>query len=225
MGSIEGTYQLFDSVDSTMTTVMPSSRSAMVMGLSIMQMLPASSMPSMAMHTTRSDLEDLGAGEHISGHATHHVRVTTDGTMDITLMGQTCSQSMASVSDMWIAPDVDFGKASAAFSAKLEGLTGTKSPSIEQSGVQHAALPKGTALRTVSRSTRPDANGVPITVTTTVEIVELSQQPINAAAFTVPSDFRTTDTRKLMANLPPGMLDSVMTATQSARKPCAGGGN
>src|SRR5665213_2577379 len=101
MASIEGMYQVFDGVDSTMTMVMPSQHMVTVMGLSMMQLPALSAKPAIATHLTRSDLEDLGAGERISGHATRHVRMTTAGTMDMTIMGQTCTQRLESVSDMW----------------------------------------------------------------------------------------------------------------------------
>lgn len=119
MASIEGMYQVFDGVDSTLTMVMPSQHMATVMGLSMMQLPALSAKPGIAWHLTRSDLEDLGAGERISGHATRHVRVTTAGTMDMTIMGQTCTKRLESVSDMWIAPDVDFGAVASAFTTKL----------------------------------------------------------------------------------------------------------
>ena len=231
MSSIEGAYQLFDAVDSTMTMVTPRSRTAMVMGLSMMQMVPGSKTPTMSIHRTRSDIDDLGAGERIAGHATHHVRVTTDGTMDITILGNTCTQSLASVADMWIASDVDFGTVASAFSTKLEGLIGSGPATIEQTGVAQAALPKGAALRTVSRAMRPNAQGVPIAITTTMEIVDISRQPIDAGAFAIPSDYQKMDMRTLMANLPPGMLESAMktagtAASEGAKKRCgAGAGN
>jgi len=106
--SIEGTYTILDTVDSTMTSVMPAQHMATVMGLGFLD--PSKTGFALGeQHLTRSNLEDLGDGEVILGHATHHYRLTTAGTGDVTMMGQTCRTRLDAVSEMWIAPDVDFG--------------------------------------------------------------------------------------------------------------------
>lgn len=210
-GMAEGMSMVLDDADSTMTMIMSSQHTAMVMGLTGMfgdVVKSGTSMaPKFAQHLTQNNIEDLGPAEKILGHATHKYRVTTAGTMDVTMMGQTCSQPMDAVMEMWIAPDVDLGPAMQSMGKHfgtvlgmgdiMDGITGLTSK-----------LPKGTPLRTISKTNR--AGSVP--VTSTVEYVELSQAPIPASAFAVPSDYQTMDMRKMMADVPAGMLDSAMAS-------------
>lgn len=102
-------------------------------------------------------------------------------------------------------------------------MLGTAAPTIESTGVKQAVMPKGAALRTVSKSTHVDSHGAPLTVTTTMELLDINQRPIDAAVFGVPSDFNKMDMRKMMAEMPAGLMDSLMkagaaTAEQSSAK-------
>jgi hypothetical protein len=230
MASVEGMYQVFDGVDSTMTMVVPSQHMATVMGLSMIKLPQLPIGPQIAQHFTRNDFEDLGAGEKISGHATHHVRVTTAGTVDVTMLGETCSQHLETVSDTWIAPDVDFGSVASVFGSKLGSMFGGAAPTAEQTGVKAAAMPKGATLRTVSKTTHRNTAGEPTVVTSTMELLDINQRPIDAASFSVPADFKTMDMRKLLADLPAGMLDSAMkaglatSAAATTKAMCGAGG-
>lgn len=230
LAAVEGSFTVFDFVDSTVTTVMPNQRMATVMGLGMMRDAQAGQGMTMAQHLTRSDLEDLGAGERISGHSTHHVRVTSAGTLDVSMMGETCSRQIQSVSEMWIAPDVDFGAVAAAATQRLGSLNGGQAAVVTQDGIASAAMPKGTAIRTITRTTHPNAQGKQVTVTQTMDIIDVNQRPINAAVFAVPADFQTMDMRKMMADMPAGMMDSAMKAGRAkgapsvARAICGTGG-
>lgn len=205
----EGIYQLMNSADSTMTMVTPKDRAAMVMNVG--GMLGGRDIkPKIVQHPTKSQTEDLGAGEKILGHATRHVRTTSEGTVEVTMMGQTCTGKLNNVSEMWIAPDVDLKVAMDATSKTMNGTLGIADD--DAPGAAPSPLPAGTPLRTVTRTTGPNAQGRTVTVTTTMEYVELAHGPLDPSLFAVPSDYRVTDMRRMMANLPAGMIDSAMSA-------------
>lgn len=209
-GSAEGMFQIMNSSDSTMTMVMPAQRMATVMNVGGM-LTGRDLTPKIATHMTKSQVEDLGAGEKILGHATRHMRVTSEGTIDVTFHGQSCTGSANSVAEMWIAPDVDMRGATEATAKVLTGAFGANdiAPGTT-SGAQ--PLPSGTTLRSISKSTRVNAKGQPITVTTTMEFVELAHGPVDPSLFVVPSEYHLMDMRKMMAEMPAGTLDSAANA-------------
>jgi hypothetical protein len=207
----EGMYQIFNQPDSTMTMVMPLQHMATVMGFNGMLGQNSNLAPKVAQHLTKNEFQDLGAGETILGHATHHVRVTTAGTVDVTMMGQTCTQRFDGVTETWLAPDVDLQSAMTAAAKSIGSVVGVGD--IEtQLGSADKNMPKGAALRTISRMVQADAGGKPITVTTTMELVDLTQGPLDASIFAVPAGFQTMDMREMMKQMPAGMIDSAMKA-------------
>jgi len=218
MGIVEGMTQILDDRDSSMTTVMPAQHMAMVMHLSdLLGSAPgmrAAMTPKIEPHVTSSNVEDLGPGERILGHATHRYRITTTGTMDVTIMGRTCTKRTDAVEEMWMAPDVDLMPAMQTMMKHYGTSTGVAAPDLQQLGASGPHL-KGTALRAVSRTTAADATGKAVPVTTTTEYVEMSQAPIAASVFVVPADYQIMDTRKLMAEIPAGVMDSVMAKAKA----------
>ena len=208
--SIEGMYMIIDVVDSTMTSVMPSQHTAMIMGLG-----PRTGMTppivSADQKLTRSDIEDLGDGGQVHGHATRHYRLTTAGTLTMSFGAEKCSSMpIDGVTDMWIAPDVDLGPAAAAAANQLSAMGGTGTTPTQ--GAVAAKMPKGTPLKSISTRAATDPAGRARTITTTTEIVDFSHTNLDPSLFAVPSDLQTTDMRKLIANVPAGVLDSINTA-------------
>jgi hypothetical protein len=227
---VDGMYVIVDMADSTMTTVMPAQRMATIVGLDRLGERRASLNLSTAGHLTRSDLEDLGDGGRILGHATRHYRLTTEGTTAMTVAGQTCSQRVNYVMEMWIAPDVDFGPISGAMSQHIGDGTGPADHYSMRTGVSRALLPKGTSLRTIIRQPGPRTAGRDITVTTTVETVEIVRAQVDVSTFSVPASIPTTDLRQRMAQLPPATVDSALKrgaafmSTPSGKAMCNAGG-
>lgn len=209
----EGMAQILDDADSSMTMMMPAQHTAMVMHLNEMlgnmPGMRTGMTPKIVSHVTSSSTEDLGAGERILGHATHRYRVTTAGTMDLTLMGRTCTRTIDAVTDRWMATDVDLLPAMMTMVKHFQSVAGLGDVFGDVSGHSTSEL-KGTALRTVSRTTATDAKGKVVPVTSTAEYVEMSQAPIAASVFAVPADYQTMDMRKMMADMPAGMMDSAM---------------
>ena len=227
---VDGMYVIVDMADSTMTTVMPAQHMATIGRLDRIDERRAALNLSTAEHLTQSDLEDLGDGGRILGHATRHYRLTTEGTAAMTVAGQTCAQRVHYVTEMWLAPDVDFGPISGAMSQHIGDGTGPSDHYSKQTGVNRAVLPKGTSLRTIIRQPGAGAGGRGIAVTTTVETVELARAPLDASAFSVPAEIPTTDLMQGMAQLPAAARDSAMKrgaafmSTPAGKAMCNAGG-
>jgi hypothetical protein len=208
-GTVEGAYEIFNRADTTLTTVMPSQHVAMVMGLNSLRTILA---PKVVRHLTKNEFEDLGAGEKILGHATRHVRVTTIGTIELTMMGQTCKQPLDEVTETWVAPDLDLQPVDAdPFPLGIMGTVMGLDSIAGHLGLADKNMPKGAALRRISRSVEPDSTGKPITSTSTSEVVDLTFGPLDASIFAVPADFQTMDLRSA------GMMDSTTKADMTAR--------
>jgi hypothetical protein len=222
--NMEGMYTVFDVVDSTVTTVMPAQHMAAIMSLGSLDFAKAARVAVSEQHLTRSDLEDLGDGGRLLGHPTRHYRLTTAGTVDLSIAGHTCTTRLDGTSEMWIASDVDLGPASEGALARLgispnigTGMGFASGTTASQNrGVAPAEMPKGTALRTIMKQMSRDANGRDVTVTNRMEIVELARSALDPSLFHAPSDMQTTDMRKMMAELPAGMLDSAMAVGASS---------
>jgi hypothetical protein len=229
-GPFDGAYTIVDVADSTMTSVTPATHRATVMSLDPLPDARRAMLPKMVEHLTRSQLDDLGDGGTILGHATRHYRLTTEGTADFTVAGQTCSRRIDAVSEMWIARDVDFGPIADQLVAPIGGSRRVTA-AVVNDGVPRAAAPKGTPLRTITRENGGGGTGPAIATTTTVEITELSRAPLDASIFSVPTGIETVDLRERMRRLPAGLVDSVVRATNAnissnaTRALCNGRGN
>ena len=202
----EGSYTIMNSLDSTMTQVMPSYKMATVIGLG---MLGQNRSVHIDTSQYKKTVEDLGPGERLMGHATHRYRVTSSGTMTIAFGDKSCTQPVDGISELWIAPDVDLAPAMEA-TLNVFGATPGLDQIVRPARDLSSTLPRGTPLRSIMRSTRTDAQGVPRTIITTMEYLDIQHGPVNTALFAVPAEFKKMDMRSMMAKLPPGTLDSAM---------------
>jgi hypothetical protein len=192
---ISGTYTIVNDADSTYTTVMPSQHAAMVMQNPSL-LLADGTKPSVDINTSTQAVEDLGAGDKILGHATHHYRMKTSGRITMTMSGGACTHSTDGETEVWIAPDVDMGPAMLSMASHY----GNSLPEV--TGNTSSSLPiKGVALRSKTRHKAVLPNGESRVIETTAEFVELSNAPLSSSLFTVPADFQVMDMRKQMAKM------------------------
>lgn len=208
---IEGAYQVLNAADTTVTMIMPQQHSAMIMsiGSALSKMGPTK----YESHVTQSHVEDLGVGERILGHPTRHVRVTSAGTLDITIGGESCTASLNSTSEMWIAPDVDLREMFESYSRVYRSIIDQEP---EVSADASSTLPHGTALRTITRKPGVTADGRPTTVTTTMEFVELTHGPIDPVQFAPPPGMQVMDMRAMMKDIPADALDAAMAKAKQS---------
>jgi hypothetical protein len=121
--------------------------------------------------------------------------------------GETCTKQLNAVTEMWIAPDVDLQPAIQAAVAHYGRAASLDQLANPVPGTP-VAMPKGTALRVISTTTKPDGHGKNVTVTSKIDIVDFAQGPVDNSVFAVPSDYKTMDMRTMMPKLPQGTLDS-----------------
>ncbi len=190
---LKGSYLLFDGTDGTGTSVMPSQRAASVVtvgsAFAESRSLQMAYQPGM-----QRTLDDLGAGEPLIGHATEHYRLTEQGSMDVTLLGKTCTRRIDAVTELWIAPDVDIHPAFEA-AAKVYGFADALPGMVATPPGAQLSMPKGTALRSIVRTTNTDSSGTDHVVTLTAEYLEISHSLVDDSLFAVPAGYRILDLR------------------------------
>jgi hypothetical protein len=218
---MDGMYTIITDADSSIASVVPGMKMATIMPVGAMMGMDMSmDMPQVksgAEHLVTDSLEDLGATDEILGRPTHHYRETRVGTLDIALGSQMCVQHINTVTDEWLSTDPELSAiltmnhsaiADSPFQAFAPDLTSTTSK-----------LPKGIPLRTLIATTTRGGTGKPRTVTTRIDLTELSQAQIADSLFAVPASFNSVDMRKMMADMPPHMMDSAMqNAAESQMK-------
>jgi hypothetical protein len=208
LSDAEGLYTIINVADSTMISVMPAGRLATIMRRPAAPV--ALSLPKTANHVTRNELQDLGAGERLLGHPTHRYRSTVEGTADVTLDGRMCTRPLNSVTDLWMAEDVDLLPAMKLV-LQHHGMSGD-AMAQHLSRADRSRMPvKGMPLRMISRHVTLDAAGVQRTITTKMEYVELSAQSLDAGLFQAPEGYRVMDLRNL-PRVPQEKLDTVRKA-------------
>jgi len=195
---IEGFYTLLNDTDSTLTTVMPGQRSAMVMA-NPMSLLKEDGIPTVDANTTTQSFEDLGAGEMILGHPTHHYRTTTAGTMTIKIGDEVCTRSANADTDLWVAPDVDIVPAMRSVMSHYTAMF-PDSAKMKSAGASSSRV-RGLPLRTKTRTVAVMPTGESRVIETTMEYVELSNAPLDPSLFAVPADYHVTDMRAEMAGM------------------------
>ncbi|HEY4302943.1 MAG TPA: DUF4412 domain-containing protein [Gemmatimonadaceae bacterium] len=200
---ISGMYTIMNDADSTYTSVMPSQQMAMVMQ-NPTTMLANQPKASFDVKSKTTSVEDLGPGDKILGHATHHYRMKTVGTMTVTRGDDACTRSMDGETEVWVAPDVDMSSMTRSMAAH----SGAALP--DMSGVEDATPIKGVPLRSKTRQTAVMPNGESRVVETTNEFVELSNAPLDPSLFKVPADYHLMDMRKEMAKLMANGGDSLI---------------
>ena len=209
---MDGMYTIMTDADSTISSVVPGMQMATIMNFGgmmdmDMDMSHMSHLKSGAEHVVTDSLDDLGETESILGHATHHYRETRVGTLDIAAGSQMCVQHFNTVTEEWLSLDPALADALAMDRTKLaDSPFEAFAPDLSSST---SKLPKGVPLRTVEKATRGGAGG-PRTVTTAIEVTELTHGDLSDSLFMVPAAYNSVDMRTMLAGMPPHMMDSAM---------------
>ncbi|MEO8452218.1 MAG: hypothetical protein ABI647_20675 [Gemmatimonadota bacterium] len=136
------------------------------------------------------DVKDLGAGETIEGNATVKYHVTTDYTMNVTVMGHKSTTAQHSTSDLWVAPGLD-GLMNP--TARQTGpMTGPMAPLSEAMLKAYARVKPGVVLKTVTTS-EAGREGAKHSSTITMQISNIKRTSIDAATFVVPAGYTKTE--------------------------------
>jgi hypothetical protein len=200
-----GAYMIFNNADTTMTTVMSDSHTAMIMGADY---LAAVRDEAQSDAKPKSAIADLGAGETILGHKTHKYRLTT--TTKDSAIPAACHE-MESVIDMWIAPDIDFDAIQKEVGDRF-GSVGGLGDMMTEAGVAQAQVPKGAPLRMIVKSHDPALPTKVLTIS--MQFSDLTHGPIADSLFTVPAGFQKMDMRSMMT---PEMIKAAKEQMASAK--------
>jgi hypothetical protein len=196
-------YMLATAGDSSLTTVTPARRTSMTMSSG----LGRDAMPRVEATEAKVDrVEKLGPGETLLGHATTRYRITESWTTKVALANDSCARHVTRTAEMWIATDVDLTGALEQV-AKALGRSGPVDNTDALRSARSERMPKGTALRTVAKSS--DASGA-AQKTNTTEIVELTHAALDTMLFVVPADYQRIDQAAIMAMVPRGTVNAQM---------------
>jgi hypothetical protein len=222
---IDGMYSVMSDADSTIMSVVPGMRMATIMSSGSLMTTPIAQVKSGAEHLSVDSLEDLGESDAIAGRATHHYRETRVGTLDVAMGDQLCVQHFNAVNEVWLSSDPEL---LAMMAASKEWLAGSPFQAFGADMTSATSkMPKGFPLRSVHRSVTPRAHGAPETVTTSMEVLELEHGALADSLFAAPADYKIMDMRKMMADMPAGMMESTMkkSADQRLKIMCDAGGH
>ena len=138
----------------------------------------------------RVDVQDLGSGESIEGNATVKYRITSDYTMNVSVMGHASTSTSHSTTDLWVAPGLDgimnpMGRQASTAGGSMAALT-------EATVKAYAKVRSGVVLKSVMTSESGD-EGKRHSTTITMQISNLKRTAISPAVFEVPEGYVKTE--------------------------------
>jgi hypothetical protein len=205
-----GMFQIIDTKQQTMTSVMPSQKMAMVIPLTSLAALNKVTAAATLVGTPVVQVEELGAGEPIIGHPTRRIRTTLDYTLSYPFPSGACPKRINSVTEEWIASDLKDIVPMMRNGASLVPEDAV-SPAQTEIMKRIVGLQKGVALRAISRETLPTGK----VVTMKTDVTEWSIAPIDSTAFQVPAGMSVMD----MASMG-GMPDAATMVEMSRKQYC-----
>jgi len=152
----------------------------------------------MQMSDVHIDAQDMGAGETVEGYPTHHVRMTQNYTMSVSVLGHSKKTTNMSTTDYYFAPSLKIANPFVSNSqqmAMMSQLDVFNNPDyVTQMKAANAKIPKtGVPLKTVTTVVATDDKGKAETTVTTMEMVNFHAANIPASAFAIPSDYKMVE--------------------------------
>ncbi len=138
------------------------------------------------------DMEDLGAGEKIEGYATLKYRLTESYTMKITVMGRANQTTQHSVSEIWVAPQLDGIMNPSARPAAAGAAIGPMAELMEKTAKAYAKVKPGAMLKTIHTSTSGEGAKAKATVMT-MTVANLKREAIGPGVFQTPAGYTKVD--------------------------------
>jgi hypothetical protein len=210
-GQKKGTYMVLDADRSEMIMVSPEEKTAMVMDPtmlgSALNAIGQTRLVRMEVSGVKADVEKLGPGERILGHATTKYRITREHVMEMSVLGRKNRTSHRSVTEAWYANDQFiedrvFDQWAKNFTGNLNGIGGDAFKKLMEA---EQNLPKGIVLKQVMHSVDTDDKGKPVETTFTMEMQELQKASLDASLFQVPEGYKVHDMKTQMAELSDSM--------------------
>ena len=192
----QGTYMITSGSKKTVTSVDPAKQQYTVidvgeLGKTANDMQSAlGGMAKIEVVGIKIDVQDLGAGEELDGYPTYKYRITQAYTMNMIVMGRTMSTPTQSVTDVWVAPQLD-GLMDPSARPPV-AATGPMAELTKQLTVAYAKVRKGLMLKRVS--TMDSGEGArKHTTTVTTTITNVKKSAISPSVFEVPASYTKVD--------------------------------
>lgn len=155
-------------------------------------------MVKMQMTDVHIDAQDLGAGGNMQGYPTHHVRMTQNYSVAVSVFGRSHKTQNQSTTDYYFAPSLHIANpfvSSSQQMAMISQMDMFNNPDYKnQMMAANAKIPKnGVPLKTVTTVIATDEKGKAETTVTTMEMVNFHASNIPASAFAIPSDYKMVE--------------------------------
>ena len=193
----EGTYMITRGAQGTVTSVDPAKHQYTMIDIGELGKtandLQASlgGMAKIEIANVKVDVQDLGAGEPLEGYATYKYRITQGYTMNMIVMGRTMSTPSLSVTDVWVAPQLD-GLMDPSARPPVAAASGPMAELTKQLTTAYARMRKGLMLKRVS-TMESGAGARKHTTTVTTTITNVRKSAISPSVFEVPAGYAKVD--------------------------------
>lgn len=193
----QGTYMITNGSKGTVTSVDPAKHQYTVIDIAELGKTAADLQASLGgiakieVANVKVDVQDLGAGEPLDGYATYKYRLTQSYTMNMIVMGRTMSTPSLSVTDVWVAPQLD-GLMDPSARPPVAATSGPMAELTRQLTAAYTKVRKGLMLKRVS--TMDSGEGArKHTTTITTTITNVKKSAISRSVFEVPSGYTKVD--------------------------------
>ena len=189
----QGTYMITSGSKGTVTSVDPAKHQYTVidiaeLGKSASDMQTSlSSVAKVEIANVKVDVQDLGAGEPLDGYPTYKYRITQSYTMNIIVMGRTTGSPSQSVTDIWVAPQLD-GLMDPSARPSTASSSGPMAELTKQLLLAYGKVRKGLMLKRIS-TMESGAGARKHTTTVTTTITNVKKSAISPSVFEVPSGY------------------------------------
>lgn len=192
-----GTYMITNAATKTVTSVDPAKHEYTVIDVGELGKAAGDMQAAMGgvakteITDIKVNVEDLGPGEPLDGYATYKYRLTQSWTMKITVMGHAMSTPSQSMTDIWIAPQLD-GLMDPSARPAPGPATGMMAELTTQLTAAYAKVRKGLPLKRVSTSESGEG-ARKHTTTMTMLITNVKKAAISPSVFQVPAGYTKVD--------------------------------
>ncbi len=192
-----GTYTITNAAKGTTTIVDPARRTYLELNPAELAKTAASLQQSLGglAKTEISDVsvnvEELGAGEPMQGYSTLRYRITENYTMNMTIIGRSDRSTTHSVTELWVAPQLD-GIMNPAARPAASDATGPMADLTAKQYQAYAKVKKGVMLkRVMTMESGSEGKARPTTMTMAVE--NIKRASISPSVFEVPAGYTKSE--------------------------------
>jgi hypothetical protein len=142
--------------------------------------------------------DTLGAGEPILGMSTTRVRTAGSRTLSQSLGSMACTREVQVEMIAWRVSDATLSRVQVEMARGMAASLGNASPLTEMLQAQSTSPTEASVVRSTITNRSRGRDGVPVSVTTTVDVTEFRLGDVDAALFAVPDGFQIQDITSMM---------------------------